>query len=452
MNENQNTVLIIDDDHFLGQSISDYLKPKHFRTFIAKTGQEGVEISNNHKIDIILLDQKLPDGEGYSFCQELMKYNDKTKIIFITAYPSFDNSLKAIENGAYSYLSKPFDLNELNHLIKNCIRTIYLERGAENLNYSKSKEIQQLSLIGENHDLSEIKELIDVASSNSNPVLITGETGTGKTLLAKIIHHKSQQNGPLVSINCSAVPENLIEAELFGYEKGSFTGATSTKKGLFELAENGTLFLDEIGEMNINLQSKLLSVLDDNKIRRIGGTVSRYVNFRLIAATNSDIDNKLKSNSFREDLYYRLNVFRIHIPPLRERPHDLILLIDYFIKKLSPKRNFHLADDEIQLLKQYNWKGNVRELRNVIERAMLISKNNELIISNLLKFNNQTNCKICHNLNEILPLEQIEIEYIKLVLQKMNYNLTKTSHCLNISLSTLKRKVKKFNLKPNGSK
>ena len=451
MSNLQNTVLIIDDDQFLCQSISDYLQPKKFLTYTANNGQEGIEISRNYKIDIILLDQKLPDGEGHSFCRELMKYNDKTKIIFITAYPSFENSLKAIENGAYSYLSKPFDLNELNHLIKNCLRTINLERGVENLSYSKTKEIKELRLIGENQDLADIKELIEIAGNSSNPVLITGETGTGKTLLAKIIHHKSSLNGPLVSINCSAVPENLIESELFGYEKGAFTGATSSKKGLFELAENGTLFLDEIGEMNLNLQSKLLSVLDDNKIRRIGGTVSRYVNFRLIAATNSDIEEKLKSRTFRDDLFYRLNVLRIHIPPLRERPNDLVLLIDHFLKSLAPKKNYYLGQEEIELIRQYNWKGNVRELRNVLERAMLISKQDKLVISNLLRFNEVNHCKICHNLNEILPLEQIEIEYIKLVLQKMNYNLTKSAQYLNISLSTLKRKVKKFNLKPNGS-
>ncbi|MGC9367805.1 MAG: sigma-54-dependent transcriptional regulator [bacterium] len=447
MNDHQNTVLIIDDDQFLCQSISDSLKPKKFLTYTAKNGQEGIELSHKHKIDIILLDQKLPDGEGYNFCQDLMKYNDKTKIIFITAYPSFDNSLKAIENGAFSYLSKPFDLKELNHIIKNCIRTINLERGAENLSYNKSKEIKELSLIGENQDLKNIKELIEIASSNTNPVLITGETGTGKTFLAKIIHHRSNQNGPLISINCSAVPENLIESELFGYEKGAFTGAVSTKKGLFELAENGTLFLDEIGEMNINLQSKLLSVLDDNKIRRIGGTVSRYVNFRLIAATNSDIDEKLKSKTFRDDLFYRLNVLRIHIPPLRERPNDLPLLINHFLKSLAPKKNYHLDEEEIELLTQYNWKGNIRELRNVMERAILLTKDDYLKISDLLEnFPDNFSSHFIYNAGEILSLKEVEIDHIKYVLHKCKHNLTHTAKLLKISLSTLKRKIKKYNL------
>jgi len=277
-----------------------------------------------------------------------------------------------------------------------------------------------------------------------------GKTGTGKNLVAKLIHFRSRKKGPFISINCSALPENLIETELFGYEKGAFTGATSEKKGLFEIADKGSIFLDEIAEMHPSLQAKLLNVLDDKKVRRIGGVISRFFDVRIIASTNADIEQNIKNKFFREDLYYRLNIIRIHLPLLSDRTSDIPILIDYFLKTISPNNRYLIDKNENKLLLNYKWKGNIRELKNIIERSIIISKDRYLKPSKIL-FDKDfiSNSSKNSNLTDVIPLEKYETDYIKKVLIKFNYNLTQTSKALGISLSTLKRKVIKHNLKKN---
>ncbi len=452
MNKPITSLLIIDDDKFFCRTLEDHFSKLDINIFKAHDGNSGVAICSENRIDVLLLDQKLPDGEGHTFCKTFLNYNDKTKIIFITAYPNFNNSLKAIENGAFSYLSKPLDMKELNHTVDKCLRIIELERKEENLSYKNSRESRELILIGKSEKLSKVKDLIDAASLSEKPVLITGETGTGKNLVAKLMHYRSRRKGPFISINCSTLPENLIEMELFGYEKGAFTGASSEKKGLFEIADKGSIFLDEIGEMHPSLQAKLLSVLDDRKVRRIGGVISRFFDVRIIASTNADIEKNIKNRSFREDLYYRLNILRIHLPPLRERCSDIPILINYFLKTISPNKRYYIEKDESEILINYKWKGNIRELKNIIERSIIISKDRYLNPSKILcdkdfiSLSSETS-----NLADVIPLEKYEIDYIKKVLIKFNYNLTRTSKALGISLSTLKRKVNKYNLKTNSS-
>lgn len=442
-------LLIIDDDQLLCDAVNDYLSSENLKVLTAHTGADGLRICARQKTDIVLLDQNLPDGEGHRLCEVLLKHNDQAKIIFITAYPSFDNAVKAVRSGAYDYLSKPFEMDEMSLAVKNALTTLRLENIARVEDYRNVKEGDTTVLIGRSREFAEVLRLVDLAATTDAPALITGETGTGKNLVAKAIHYKSMaRKSTFISINCAAIPENLIEAELFGYEKGAFTGAESARLGIFEMAEGGTLFLDEIGEMPMHLQTKLLSVLEDKKIKRLGGDMIRSVNVRIMAATSSDIERNM-DKTFRSDLYYRLSVIRIHIPPLRERRQDIPEMCDYLFGQIAPGYDIRLDDPEMKRLMQYDWPGNVRELRNVLERAFLLRKGQSMIISEFLKGPSaQTPSGDDALLDDpILSLEEVEKQYIKSALDKLSYNITKTSRALNVSISTLKRKIKEYRLK-----
>ncbi|MEW5745734.1 MAG: sigma-54 dependent transcriptional regulator [Nitrospirota bacterium] len=313
------TLLIIDDDKLLCDAVKDYFGRNSIEVLIANSGGDGLAQCGAAKVDVVLLDQNLPDAEGHTLCPSILKHNEQSKIIFITAHPSFDGAIKAIRAGAHDYLSKPFELEELSLAIGQALKTLALEKVAQVEDYKSHKASEGTVLIGQSDELLEIARLVELASTADVPVLITGETGTGKNVVAKAVHYKSTaRKDAFISINCAALPENLIEAELFGYEKGAFTGAATSKRGIFEMAEGGTLLLDEIGEMPMHLQSKLLSVLEDKQIKRLGGDTIRPVDVRIVAATSADLENVL-GKTFRSDLYYRLSVIRVHIPPLRER-------------------------------------------------------------------------------------------------------------------------------------
>jgi len=446
------TILIIDDDKIFCDTIKSYLTKKGLEVFTAHSGTDGVNICSQRKMAVVLLDQNLPDGEGHSFCSSVLKHNEKTKIIFITAYPSFEGAVKAIKAGAHDYLSKPFELEELNLEIEQAFRTIELERVEQLHQYTIDKESEEAILIGSQGGLAGISKLVDLAASSINaPVLITGETGTGKNVAARAIHYRSLlRKEAFISINCAALPENLIEAELFGYEKGAFTGATMSRRGIFEMAEGGTLFLDEIGEMPIHLQTKLLSAIEDKKIKRIGSESIVPVNVRIIAATCSDLETEL-GKTFRRELYYRLSVVRIHIPPLRERRQDIPELCDYLLAKMSKGHEERISDSEMENLMRYDWPGNVRELRNILERAVLLRKGTSIYPSEFLAgVNEQLSSRpsLCVNLdNEITTLDEVERAYIKCVLEKLSGNYSKAAKSLGISLSTLKRKMKNYSIK-----
>lgn len=443
------TLLIIDDDPLFCDSIKEHLKGS-FDVLVAHNGEEGIRVCSSSRVDIVLLDQKLPDTEGYTLCPSILRYNEQTKIIFITAYPSFEGALKAIRAGAYDYLSKPFEIEELSLTIDNALKTLALERVALIENYRSIKESEDSILIG-GEKLSEVQKLIDVAAGTDAAVLITGETGTGKNVVARAIHFKSKKRGAIININCSTLPENLIEAELFGYERGAFTGAVTSRKGVFEMAEGGTLFLDEIGEMPMHLQTRLLSVLEDGRIKRIGGETIRPVYVRIVAATNTNIEESL-GKRFRPDLYYRLSVIRIHIPPLRSRKEDIPELCRYLLSKIAGP-GVSLEDGEIKRLKEYDWPGNVRELKNVLEMAFLIQKGRVLRPSELLgKDIEITRSGMPNWDDEIITLEEMEKRHIKNTLNRLSGNLTKTASALGISLSTLKRKLREYNLYDRHSK
>jgi DNA-binding NtrC family response regulator len=358
--------------------------------------------------------------------------------------------VKAIKAGAHDYLSKPFELEELSLEIEQAFRTIELEKVEQFHHYKIDKESEEAVLIGSEGGLSGIARLVDLAASSLDaPVLITGETGTGKNVVARAIHYRGPlRRSPFISINCAALPENLIEAELFGYEKGAFTGAMMSRRGIFEMAEGGTLFLDEIGEMPFHLQTKLLSAIEDKKIKRIGSESIIPINVRIIAATCVDLENAI-GKTFRKELYYRLSVIRIHVPLLRERRRDIPALCEYFLARMSRGHEVKLPDSEIGKLMEYDWPGNVRELRNIMERAVLLQKGPFIKPSEFLlrESSRVQTFPVLPTDDNLTTLDEIEKTYIKYVLEKLSGNYTKTAKSLGISLSTLKRKIKHYSLK-----
>ncbi len=444
------TLLIIDDDKIYSETVQDFFTTDSMRALVANTAKEGLEICSRERIDVVLLDQQLPDAEGYTLCPAILQCNEETKIIFATAYPSFENAVKALKAGAHDYLIKPFEFEELRLTVERAIRTARLE-GIERIHaYRREKESEETVLIG-GPGLADTMRLVELAADSDSPVLITGETGTGKTLVARAIHYRSATaDAPFVGINCAALPESLIEAELFGYEKGAYTGAVSAKKGIFEMADGGTLFLDEIGEMPLPLQAKLLSAIEDKSVKRLGSETFHRVNVRIIAATGVDLESAL-GTAFRKDLYYRLSVIRIHLPPLRERRQDIPQLCDYLLKHMGYRHSV-LSPAEQKILMHYDWPGNVRELKNILERAALLQRGNELIPSLLLEAEggiNPTAPVAASNSEEerLTTLEEMEREHIHRVLGRLKGNLTRSAKALGISLSTLKRKIREYSLK-----
>jgi DNA-binding NtrC family response regulator len=451
MKINKRKILVVDDNDIFCESVRDILRDENTDVLTANTGKDGLKICQDTKVDVVILDQKLPDTEGVSLCPSILKENDQTKIIFVTAYPSFSNAVEAIKVGAHDYLSKPFEMAELELTVKQAFRTQELEKTEQIQNYHDHRESEEIGLISGQGVFDEILKMIDLAAASDAPVLITGETGTGKNVVARAIHYKSNLPKKLfLTTNCAAFPESLIEAELFGSEKGAFTGATSLRRGIFELADGGTLVLDEISSMPIHLQSKLLGVLEEKKIRRVGGESFKLINARVIAISNTDLAEAIKEKSFRDDLYYRLSVIHINIPPLRERKRDIPRLCEYFIKLMTKKSDIKLSDEELNKLLEYEWPGNVRELKNVMERALIIQRGKSLQPSQLLKSNHNLPFPAVNNseneTNQITTLENMERNHIEKALIKYIGNYTQTAKALDISLSTLKRKVKNYNL------
>lgn len=440
------TLLIVDDDRLFNDVLCDDLRSSGIDVLQAFSGKEGLRLLREKRVDAVLLDQKLPDGEGIDFCSAFLAHNDQIKIIFATAYPEFSLAVQAIKAGAYDYLSKPFELEDLHLTLQRALKTRELERIEELQRFRRGRESKAALFVGSQGGFAEVDRLVDLAAAEKVPVLITGETGTGKNVVAAAIHYRSPlREGPLVGINCAALPESLIESELFGTEKGAFTGATISRKGLIEMADGGTLLLDEIGEMPLHLQSKLLGVLEDKKVRRLGSSVSRQVDVRIIAATNRNLPQAMKEQLFREDLYYRLNVLHIDLPPLRMHSQDIPALCDHFLLEIGRGRNLSVSGDELQRLQAYEWPGNVRELRNVIERAVILQKNGIISPSQLISQRPRQDSEPAFP-GQILPLAEVEKMHIESALRQLHGNLARTARTLGIGLSTLKRKIKGYAL------
>ena len=441
-------LLIVDDDKFFARAMRDDLAADFLEIVLAHTVREGEAAARANDFDVVLLDNNLPDGSGLSLIPIILRVNESAKIILVTAFPNFESAVQALKNGAYDYLSKPVELAELRVTIERALQASALEAVEAVSRYRTDRDRRASAIIGDGAQFRHISELVTRAAATNASVLITGETGTGKNVVAKAIHyHSSHSNSAFIAVNCAALPENLIEAELFGVEKGAFTGATATRKGTFELADGGTLFLDEIGEMPVALQAKLLSALEDRRVKRIGGATEKQVQVKVIAATNAEPERAIQENRFRRDLFYRLSVLRIHLAPLRERLDEIPVLCRHFIEQLAFGREVELAPGEVETLQKYDFPGNVRELRNIIERCLLLQEGRFIRPSQIIAaapFQITTKNQTVADDTEILRLADVEKTHILDAYQKLNRNIARTADALDVSLSTLKRKLREF--------
>ncbi|MCX8065334.1 MAG: sigma-54 dependent transcriptional regulator [Candidatus Hydrogenedentes bacterium] len=456
-------VLVVEDEKLIRWNIVEKLHSMGFLTEEAGSVNEAKNIISKRALDIAIVDLRLPDGDGMDILKEIVSKQPGIPVLIITAYSSISNAVEAMKNGAFDYVSKPFEMDELIMRVQRAIEQSHL-RNSFQIGLQQSKRIFNLEhIIGESSRIKEAKKLLkSVAESPSTTILLLGESGSGKDLAARVIHYESERAPyPFMNITCTALPESLLESELFGYEAGSFTGADRLKKGLFEIANRGTVFMDEIGDMPLSIQAKVLRILDEKTFKRIGGSVDIQVDVRVIAATNKNLEEMVKNGTFREDLFYRLNVIPIEIPPLRERAEDIPLLAEHFLNLFNKefrRERKGFTPEAIRKLLSYHWPGNVRELRNVIERAVLLGKEDfihedEIILgrASLARGRSFSGAELF-----LLPpggcsLEEVEKSLVKQALERTNWNLTRAGALLNISRDQVRYKIEKYGLKPSAN-
>jgi len=452
------SILIIDDEEAQRNVLKGYLEKKGFKIFTASSGNEGVKSVKDNMIDIILSDYKMPDITGLEVLEQVKKINPEISFVILTAYGTIENAVRAMRLGAFDYISKPVDLDELDLLLERIIENKNLKSEIELLKDQLKEKFKIDSLISASPKMNDILSIASRAAESKATVLITGGSGTGKEVLAKSIHFASpRKDKPFIAVNIPALPETLLESELFGYEKGAFTGADKSKKGRFELAEGGTLFLDEIGDIPLNLQVKLLRVLQEHQIERLGSTENISIDVRIIAATHQNLEQKIKEKTFREDLFYRLNIISLNIPPLQERKEDIIPLIEYFVEKYSKENNkkkMNLSKEAIDSLLKYNYPGNVRELENIIERSVVLSRNNIIVLNdlpNVVKgFKEEKEIKVNDEKTLIEQVEELEKKLIYDALSKTNGNQSQAGRILGLTERNLRYKMQKYNIKKFG--
>lgn len=446
-------LLIVDDEPLF----RDALVAEFARDGVEATAVGGVAaaraVLERCAFDIVLLDQRLPDGDGLEVVPAALAANDAVKLLLMTAFPSYDHAVQALRRGVHDYLSKPVDVAEVRHAVAALRRTAELERIAEVHRLEVTRDEAGALFVGSSAHAHDIRRLVRRAQETSANVLITGETGTGKTLVAKAIHYGSARAGrPFIGVNCAALPETLVEAELFGVEKGAYTGAVQ-RRGLIELAEGGTLFLDEIAETPPGTQAKLLGVIEDRQVRRLGSERSRAVDVRIIAATNQPPPDATADGKLRRDLFYRLNVISIALPPLRERRDDIPLLCERLLAELAPGRRAQVAPDDFPFLMQYAFPGNVRELRNILERCLILEDGPWLHPSRLIEpaeTHRPAPQPASAAAEEVIrPLETVVREHILAAYARHAGNLTRTAQALGVSLSTLRRKLAEYGRLPS---
>ncbi len=449
-------VLIVDDEELIRETLKRIFREEGYFIETAINGSDAIQKFNDTKFDVVLLDINLPDINGLKVLEKLKEIEPDILVIMITGYASVEDAVKAMKIGAYDYMEKPLKKATVKLVVKLAIETQILKKEVKQL-----QQIKDIEFIGESKYIKNLLlQVNEIAKHSSSTVLITGESGTGKELIARSIHLLSdRKDKPFTAINCAAIPSNLLESELFGHEKGSFTGAFNRKIGYIEESNMGTLFLDEIGDMELHMQSKLLRFLEDKSFRRVGGNKDINIDIRIIAATNKDLKQLIHEGKFREDLYYRLNVFPLYIPPLRERKEDIIPLIKYFINQFNIQFNKNIKkidDNVIERLKNYEWRGNVRELRNIIERIVLLNYENEIRVSHLPPEFKEPFPMTSFDFDNInipdsgISIKEIEtmlnVALIKKALKKSKGNISKASKLLNIPRETLRDRMKKFNI------
>ncbi len=444
-------ILVVDDEYAVREALRDWLKEEGYDVGLAASGEEAIKMVKEDFWQVILLDLKMPGMDGIETMKKIREIEPDSEIIMITAYATIESAVEAMKLGAYDYVIKPFEPEEVELQIKRILS--HQELVTENvfLKEELHKEYEFDQIVGQSKPMQRVYELIAQVAPTDSTVLITGESGTGKELVARAIHANSSRcYGPFVAVSCGALPDTLLESELFGYEKGAFTGANHSKKGRFEMARGGTLFLDEIGDVSPKTQVDLLRVLQQREFRRLGGHKLIKTDARIIAATNRDLIKAVGEKKFREDLYYRLNVISIHLPPLRERKDDIPLLTRHFIKKFAIKLHKDqktVSPEAMKLLKKYDWPGNVRELENVIERAMVIGKNKRIEPDDL-----PISCEPRMLKQRPRALSEVEKLHILSVLEENDWNISRCARELQIDRQTLYNKIKKYNLKKSGAK
>lgn len=458
MKERALKILIVDDEEDLTLGYSKCLTKVGYEVKTACTGEEAIKSLKDEMFDLVLLDIRLPEMSGMEVLSKALVIDPDLIVIMITAHGSVQSAVDAMRIGAFDYLLKGFDHEELRAVVKKALDMYRLKREVSQLKDNEKKNYPDIAIFGNSPKIKNIKDLIKVvARTPKTSVLIQGESGTGKELVAKAVHNlSSRSDKSLIAINCSAIPENLMESELFGYEKGAFTDAKSLKKGVFELAHGGTLFLDEISSMKLSLQPKLLRVLETQSFRRIGGTSDIKIDVRIIAATNQDLKECVDNGSFREDLYYRLKVMVINLPPLRERQEDIVPMAKMFIEqnnKEFSKNIVGFSKEAEQLVMSFDWPGNVRELKNQMEGAVILCQGNviteEYLPSELRSAKPIETKPISYQSStsgEALSLQDIERKHILEILDKFNGNKSKAARVLNISRSTLREKLKQYGI------
>jgi len=438
------SILIVDDEESVRDSLYNWFIEDGYHVDCAENAKKALSVLESEKFDIILADIKMPGMDGLEMHRRIKSLNSDAIVIVMTAFASVETAVQALKDGAYDYITKPFDPDDLSHLIRNAAGQINLKSENEALK-SKIVSLENIEDIVGNSDamMQVLKEVESVAQSNSS-VIITGESGTGKELIARAIHSNSQRKFfPMVSVHCGALSEDLLESELFGHEKGAFTGAMFNRKGRFEMADGGTIFLDEIATISPKMQIELLRVLESKTFVRVGGNKEITSDFRVICATNRDLRKMVAEGTFREDLFYRLNVVNIKIPPLREREEDIPMLVDHFINKYCTS----MSRDKVSIdktamnrLMDYEFPGNVRELENMIERAIVIGNGKEIKLRDL-----PLGKDVIDSSNE--SLEDLEKKYVQQILEKYNWNISRSAKVLKVDRVTLYNKIKKYDLK-----
>ena len=445
--ENETRILIVDDETIVRESLGSWFQEEGYSVDVAASARETLEKLTTKDWDIFLLDIRMPGMDGLELQRKIKESHPDSTIIIMTAYASVETAVEAMKQGAYDYIVKPFDPDDLEHLVRNAFESKQLV--SENIQLrSKIDEINLFhEVVGKSTAMRRVLEQVAIVSASDTTALIRGESGTGKELIARAIHANSPRRYlPIVVVNCGALSEGVLESELFGHEKGAFTGAHYRRKGKFEMADGGTLFLDEIGDINLKTQVDLLRVLEERKITRVGGNAEIPVDFRLIAATNKNLEAMSKEGKFREDLYYRVNVFSIAIPPLRERREDVLPLAEHFLRRFAQSMNkpvTGIAPETMELMRGFDWPGNVRELQNAIERAVLVCKGKEIQPGDLpLQVSGSgggaTNGK---------SLSDVERHHVRHVLEETGWNVYQAARLLEIDRVTLYNKIKKYGFK-----
>ena len=444
----QSSILIVDDELSVRDSLGKWFKEDGYRVGSAENANRALSLMNDGPWDIILLDIKMPGMDGLELQKRLKEIDKNATIIMVTAFAAVDSAVQALKEGAFDYVTKPVDPEHLSHLVQNALRT----RKLVDENWRLRQQMSELSgveeIIGDSPQMKKVIDLAKTVAQTDTTVMVRGESGTGKELVARTIHANSARRYfPIITVNCGAVPETLLESELFGHEKGAFTGAQYRRKGKFEMADGGTIFLDEIGTISQKMQVQLLRVLETKQFTRVGGNEVISSDFRVVCATNRDLEAAIAEKSFREDLYYRLNVFTIFVPPLRERRVDIPVLANHFVKKYAASMNkplLEISPEAMDLLIRNKWPGNVRELENVVERAMVLAKPPVIAASDLPFQMIQLSDSGSMENDSLAAMEKVHIAKI---LEKNSWNITRSAEALGIDRVTLYSKISKYSLK-----